>query len=83
MECWLELLSVEDGRVRFAGHNIFNATGEILVVPSELRFRGQEELTTSLTAAGFTVKHMFGDWQRGPVASTSRIIVIIAQRPEA
>ncbi len=80
METWLELNQVGQGRVHFAGHNVFTATGEVIIATSELRFRSQAELTTSLTAAGFTVAQVYGDWQQGPVASTSRVLVFSAQR---
>lgn len=80
MECWLELVSVGNGRVRLEGHNIFTATGEVVVASSELRFRSLAELTDSLTNAGFTVEHVYGDWNGGPVVSTSRVMVFIARR---
>ena len=80
MECWLELVGMGDGRVRFEGHNIFNATGEVLVASSELRFRSQAELTDSLTNAGFVVEHVYGDWDRGLVVDTSRVMVFVARR---
>ena len=80
MECWLEVVSVGNGRVRFEGHNIFTATGEVVVASSELRFRGLAEMTDSLMTAGFTVEHVYGDWERGPVTSASRVMVFIAQR---
>lgn len=56
MECWLELVSVGNGRVRFEGHNVFITTGEVVVASSELRFRSLAELTDSLLNAGFTVE---------------------------
>jgi SAM-dependent methyltransferase len=80
MEGWLELVSAGDGRVRFEGHNVFTATSEVVVVPSELRFRGEAELTASLIRAGFTVEHVYGDWERGPVTGASRVLVCIARR---
>jgi len=80
MECWLELISVGNGQVHFEGHNVFTATGEDLVVSSELRFRSRIELTDSLRAAGFTVEHVYGDWNRGPVTSASRVMVFVARR---
>jgi len=80
MECWLELISVGEGRVRFAGHNLFTATGEVVVASSELRFRSLAELTASLIDAGFTVEHVYGDWARGPVLRSSRSMVFIARR---
>ena len=80
MERWLELVSVGNSRVRFEGHNVFSATGEVVVASSELRFRSLAELADSLVAAGFSVEQVFGDWERWPLASTSRVIVIIARR---
>ncbi|HEX5689022.1 MAG TPA: GrpB family protein [Roseiflexaceae bacterium] len=80
MECWLELIEVGDGRVRFAGHNIFLATGETLIASSELRFRSLAELTDSLYNAGFAVEHVYGDWQRGPFVRSSRTMIFVARR---
>ena len=80
MESWLELVSVGNGRVRFQGHNVFTATGEVVVASSELRFRTLAELTDSLINSGFTVEHVYGDWQRGPLVSASRIMLFIACR---
>ena len=80
METWLELVSVGDGRVRFEAHNVFNDTGHVVVASSELRFRTRDELAASLTGAGFTVEHVYGDWQRGPLTGTSRVMVFVARR---
>jgi SAM-dependent methyltransferase len=80
MECWLELVSVGNGRVHFEGHNVFAATGEVVVAGSELRFRGLAELTDDLTDAGFTIEHVYGDWDRGPVTGASRVMVFVASR---
>ncbi len=82
MESWLELVSAGEGRVRFEGHNVFRSTGEVLVVRSELRFRSLEELTRSLTDAGFTLEHVYGDWKKGPLLSSSRVMVFVARRDE-
>ena len=80
MECWLELIGVENGRVRFEGHNIFTATGEEVVAGSELRFRSLAEFADSLTSSGFTVEHVYGDWDRGPVTGARRVMVFIPRR---
>jgi SAM-dependent methyltransferase len=80
MECWLDLVSVGDGRVRFEGHNVFTTTGEVVVGSSELRFRSRIELTESIASAGFTVEQVYGNWNRGPVTSTSSVMVFIASR---
>jgi hypothetical protein len=62
------------------GYNAFKATGEVLVVNSELRFRSLDEMTKSLRKAGFSIEQVFGDWSRGSFVSTSRFMVIIARR---
>ncbi len=80
MESWLELVRVGDGRVSFEGHNIFLSTGEVVVARSELRFRSLEEITDTLTNTGFTIEHVYGDWQKGALLSTSRVMIFIARR---
>jgi hypothetical protein len=80
VESWVELVSVGEGRVRFEGHNIFSSSGEVLVARSELRFRSLEELTHSLTDTGFTVEQVYGDWNKGPLLSTSRVMIFVARR---
>lgn len=80
---WLELVSVGAGRVRFQGHNVFLATGEALVVDSELRFRRLDEQEAALAQAGLGVEQVFGDWDRRPYAASSRLMIIVARRPQA
>ncbi len=80
MESWLDLVRVGDGRVSFEGHNIFLSSGEVVVAKSELRFRSLEELTDTLTDTGFTVEHVYGDWEKGPLLSTSRVMIFVARR---
>jgi SAM-dependent methyltransferase len=80
MECWLELISVGNGLVHLVGHNVFKATGEVVIASEKLRFRTPPELTDSLVKAGFTLEHMYGDWDRGPLSSTSHAMVFIARR---
>jgi SAM-dependent methyltransferase len=80
MESWLDLVNVGEGRVTFEGHNVFLSTGEVVVVRSELRFRRAEELTRTLTDSGFTVEHVYGDWDKGPLLNTSRVMIFVARR---
>lgn len=80
MECWLEPVSAEDGRAKFAAHNVFLNTGEVLVVESELRFRSRAEINDSLEKAGFAVEQVYGDWQRGPFVESSRVMIFVARR---
>ena len=80
MATWVEVTSVEDSRVQFEGHNVFRATGDVLVVRSELRFRTQEELASSLETTGFNIEHVYGDWHKGPLRGDSREMVFVARR---
>ncbi len=79
-ETWVELVSVGDGRVSYEAHNLFASTGEDVVVQSELRFRSLEELTRSLTDSGFTVEHVYGDWNKGLLLGASRLMIFVARR---
>lgn len=80
IESWVEVTEVIGDRVHFAGHNVFLATGEDLIVPSELRFRSHEKITDSLKNTGFTVENVYGDWQKGPLLDTSKPMIFIARR---
>ena len=80
IESWVEVVWVGNGRVHFQGHNIFTATGEELVADSELRFRSLAELTASLHNAGFTIEHLYGNWDRTPFLPTSQEMIFIARR---
>ncbi len=79
METWLEVISVADGRVRMEGHNVFLATGEQVIAPSELRFSTRDEITQSLTGSGYILEHIYGDWNKGPLLPTSRVMVFVAR----
>ena len=80
METWLDLVRVGDGRIAFEGHNVFLATGEVVVTESELRFRGLDELARSLSASAFALEHVYGDWHRGPLLAASRLMIFVARR---
>lgn len=80
MESWLELVRVVEGRVSLEGYNVFLSTGEVVVATDELRFRSRAELTDTLTDAGFTIEQVYGDWEKGPLRSTSRVMIFVAHR---
>src|SRR5690606_8940992 len=80
VETWLEVVSVANGRVLTEGYNVFHASGEVVVASSELRFRSLAELTDSLITTGFSIEHVYGDWNRGPFVSASPFMVFIARR---
>jgi SAM-dependent methyltransferase len=79
LEEWLDVVRVGDGRVHFQAHNVFVATGEVLVIDSVLRFRSRHEIRSSLAACGFTVEHVYGDWQNGALTDASRVMVFVAR----
>jgi SAM-dependent methyltransferase len=80
IEEWLEVVSEKNGLVHLKGYNVFQATGEVLVVDSKLWFRSLAEMTRSLREAGFSIEQVYGDWRRGPFVSASRFMVIVARR---
>lgn len=80
VETWVELIAVAGSRVRFAGHNLFLATGERISASSELRFRSRDEIAGSLAEAGFSVEQVGGDWQGQPLTDASRAMVFVARR---
>ena len=80
METWLEVVGVSGGRVRLEGHNVFLASGEVVVVKDELRFRSVEELIDSLNEVGFAIEQLYGDWKKGRLLDTSRAMIFVARR---
>lgn len=80
IESRVEVTQVVGDRVHFEGHNIFLATGEDIIVASELRFRSCEAITESLKNTGFTVEHVYGDWHKGALLDTSKPMIFVARR---
>ncbi|HYM68584.1 MAG TPA: class I SAM-dependent methyltransferase [bacterium] len=80
IEVWEQLIEVAGARVRFEIHYRFSSSGEELVSTGELRFRTRTELTQSLIDAGFSVEHVFGDWDGQPVEAESREFIFQAVR---
>jgi SAM-dependent methyltransferase len=81
IETWSEVQGVQDGIVSYTIYYRFVDTGEELVAPSELRFRTMDELTRSLTDAGFTVERIYGDWDHRPAGpKTGELIVVAATK---
>lgn len=66
------------GVVRYTNHYRFS-TGEELTSTGLLRFRTPGQLEATLTAAGFTVEEIYGDWDRSAVGSTSPELIVLAR----
>ncbi len=81
LECWLDVIEVGENRrtVKFEATNIFQETGETLVVESELRFRTAGEITLTLQQAGFSVERIYGNWEKKPFAPADPVMVFVAK----
>jgi SAM-dependent methyltransferase len=75
---WAEKIHERDGLVTYDAHYRFEATGEHLVSPGALRFRSAAAIGADLSKHGFVVRHLYGDWERGPVRSSSAVMVFVA-----
>ena len=80
VEVWWRLLEVSGDMVHYEIHYRFVASGEEAVSVNALRFRSQSELTESLSDAGFSVRQVFGDWNREPVTPSSPELIYLATR---
>jgi len=59
-------------------HHRFLASGEDVVSNSTLRFPELDQLTESLTEAGFTVECAYGDWDRSTITASSDELILVA-----
>ncbi len=83
VEVWVEVVEL---RAEAAGdlvctriHYLF-ASGEELTSDNTLRFRSQAAITGALAQAGFSVRAVYGDWDRSPVLDTSPELIFVANR---
>jgi SAM-dependent methyltransferase len=81
IETWTEVDEVDEteGVVTGTLHYRFLEREEELTAPGTLRFRTLDELTSSLTAAGFAIEQSFGDWDRRPLTPDAREFILVAQ----
>jgi SAM-dependent methyltransferase len=80
IESWTEVANVEGDVVYAVGHRRLLQNNEELVSPFTLRFRSEELLRQTLTSSGFSVKNVFGDWDRRPPGPGEPELIFIAQR---
>ncbi|MGI9008896.1 MAG: class I SAM-dependent methyltransferase [Streptosporangiaceae bacterium] len=74
----VQVTSVAGNVVSSAASYAFS-DGTELVSTEDLRFRTEEELRSSLGAAGFTIEQIYGGWDRGPVGSPDGEFLVIAR----
>ncbi len=77
---WSEVTSVVDGAVRLTHHYDF-PDGEHREATATMRFRSEASLRGLLTAAGFTVTHLWGGWNRDPVGHPDGEFLVVAHTP--
>ena len=75
---WTDVTGISGERVTFTRHFQF-PDGEELRSESTLRFRSETCLRATLTAAGFTVEHIYGGWQREPAGSGNGELIVVAR----
>lgn len=84
------------GRELQVSYEVLDVTGDVVTLTEttsdrdsqplrvdrgQLRFLGNDILTTFLTNAGFEIDAQYGNWDRTPLTSTSHEIITVAQRP--
>ena len=80
IESWTEVTSVDADIVHAVGHRRLLQSNEELVSPFAIRFRSEELLRQSLASSGFSVEHVFGDWDRRPSGPDERELIVIASK---
>lgn len=76
---WSEVEQSTPGIVRMRFHNLFAATSETVTEELSLSFRTRDVVAAQLTAAGFDVHAVYGDWQRHPFTPDSSVMVFVAR----
>lgn len=76
---WTEVVEVAGPLVTFVHHSLFSDVPEEVLSLSTLRFRSEQELRASLSAAGFDVLHIYGGWQREPVGQGDGEFLVVAR----
>jgi ubiquinone/menaquinone biosynthesis C-methylase UbiE len=77
-EMWTEVTNVTEETVSFT-HHYRLGSGEELRSNSTLRFRSEEQLRESLTAAGFTIENIYGGWKGQPVGFGDGELLVVAR----
>jgi ubiquinone/menaquinone biosynthesis C-methylase UbiE len=79
VELWVEVVELLQSNVTFLIHYHFLDSSEELLSQNTLRFRNEQELRSSLNAAGFEVEHIFGSWNRNPIGHQDGEFIVVAR----
>jgi SAM-dependent methyltransferase len=80
IETWVEFSDLQGEVVTCVDHYVIGKTRKELTSAVKLRFRSEANLRQSIVAAGFEVRRLYGDWERGPVTATSPELILVARR---
>jgi hypothetical protein len=80
IETWVAEADASGGVVETVGHYRFADSGDVLTARTSLRFRSLTELEESLSARGFAVTDVYGDWDRRPWCDRDEEIILVARR---
>lgn len=83
IKTWTEVNFVDDGVVGCTRHYVFTH-GDELTSSATLRFRSENEIRTTVEAAGFDVDRVYGGWSKEPVGTgdDGELIVVAVARPQ-
>ena len=79
VEAWTEVTDVVDDVVHFSHHYVL-PDGTELTSTAALRFRSEDEVRTSLAAAGFVVDQIYGGWHHDPIGHPDGELLVVAHR---
>lgn len=78
---WLDVVGIDDqGNVTYDAHNVFEETGEHLMIRDTLAFRTRDQIAADLETVGLTVRQTYGGWHRQPLGDGARVMVFEATR---
>lgn len=80
VELWHQTISVDLPLVSYETRTRNVRNGECTTTRDVLAFRDEGELRASVERAGFTVTHVFGDWNRTLPSVDSPELIVIARR---
>jgi len=79
VEVWTEVTNETNELVSFCQHYIY-PDGSELLSSATLRFRGLNQIQSSLQAAGFSVEQVYGGWSRQPPGVGDGEFLVVATR---
>jgi hypothetical protein len=75
---WSHVKTVEAGGIAYTAHNVFESTGEHVIVEETLIFRTSEQIRAALDEAQFDLRRVWGDWRGAPFDGTQPVMVFEA-----